>query len=631
MHQKEDIVMKLKTIIATFLSSAALISLPYVPARGNPFSNLENSISITAQAADEFRGYATVNGCSYSLYFGGTGLYAVLTAVPDNITSLTIPRYVTSNKTSYAVQKIGPNACKGRNALKTVDLTAAISLYEIGARAFDNSDVKSFRNLTTVKLPNSVTTIGEYAFAGNNQLTSCNMPEQLITLSKGAFQYTALSGTISFGKRVREIEPSCFNGVTEIKAYSVHSSNTSYKAIDGVLYAYFKTSLILYPPQKTSTTYTVLSTHISNYAFYYAPNIEKLDISKPIYNSNAFSAASFACSLPKLKEVTLPDSEINKSLYELTIRYYKLFYGTKLLTVNGTRIVKETSGKEPTFDDKFIKSVYSDFPKMQNCYWYNYYKTQMVNYVLSTTITNSMTDMQKAIRLHDWIINRVEYDPVEAEFWNSVKPGQDVSDNDVDARNHIDTSIFLHYDTNTKKYYTVCDGYSMGYKLLLEKAGIDAYRVSGDNPKGGGHSWNLVKINGNYYHVDVCWDDGENTKKYFMRSDKSFNNKAVLKHTQYNWKAVENPYFAKGSNVAKYDMFDELGRVNGPTAITATTVKRLQAIVGGATPTAYERVAGDLDFNGVIDSRDLSFLKQYINTYQYSYNSVFDWRIAAYS
>ncbi len=56
-----------------------------------------------------------------------------------------------------------------------------------------------------------------------------------------------------------------------------------------------------------------------------------------------------------------------------------------------------------------------------------------------------------------------------------------------------------------------CEGYSKATKLLLDLAGIESCLLSGmaHNYQGGSesHMWNIVNINGDYYHLDVTWDD----------------------------------------------------------------------------------------------------------------------------
>lgn len=56
-----------------------------------------------------------------------------------------------------------------------------------------------------------------------------------------------------------------------------------------------------------------------------------------------------------------------------------------------------------------------------------------------------------------------------------------------------------------------CEGYSKAAKLLLDLAGIESFLLSGmaRNHQGNfeSHMWNIVKINGDHYHLDVTWDD----------------------------------------------------------------------------------------------------------------------------
>lgn len=64
----------------------------------------------------------------------------------------------------------------------------------------------------------------------------------------------------------------------------------------------------------------------------------------------------------------------------------------------------------------------------------------------------------------------------------------------------------------------VCDGYSRAFQLLCNKMDIECVTVEGDaaefNAKVAdesdvGHMWNCVKLDSDWYHVDVTWNDGE--------------------------------------------------------------------------------------------------------------------------
>lgn len=55
--------------------------------------------------------------------------------------------------------------------------------------------------------------------------------------------------------------------------------------------------------------------------------------------------------------------------------------------------------------------------------------------------------------------------------------------------------------------YAVCGGYSNAYKILGLMAGLDVRYVPGYTSARENHAWNLVKIDGKFYHTDVTWND----------------------------------------------------------------------------------------------------------------------------
>ena len=52
-----------------------------------------------------------------------------------------------------------------------------------------------------------------------------------------------------------------------------------------------------------------------------------------------------------------------------------------------------------------------------------------------------------------------------------------------------------------------CEGYAFAYNYLCRKAGIECISVWGTNSENATHAWNIVLLDGNYYHVDCTWDD----------------------------------------------------------------------------------------------------------------------------
>jgi len=66
----------------------------------------------------------------------------------------------------------------------------------------------------------------------------------------------------------------------------------------------------------------------------------------------------------------------------------------------------------------------------------------------------------------------------------------------------------------------VCDGYARAAQLLMSMCGIESLYVVGTANNGVGHAWNMVKLNGQWYQLDVTWDDGSYSRSdYFLVTD----------------------------------------------------------------------------------------------------------------
>ena len=90
------------------------------------------------------------------------------------------------------------------------------------------------------------------------------------------------------------------------------------------------------------------------------------------------------------------------------------------------------------------------------------------------------TDYDKVKLFHDWIINRTTYTYGSSNYlWE------------------VDGPVVY------KK--SVCEGYSKAFQYLCQSVGIECVCVSGT--AGGPHMWNMVKVDGKWYQIDVTWDD----------------------------------------------------------------------------------------------------------------------------
>ena len=128
--------------------------------------------------------------------------------------------------------------------------------------------------------------------------------------------------------------------------------------------------------------------------------------------------------------------------------------------------------------------------------------TNKVNEVYKSLQLDGKSSYDKLKAIHDYIIDHVEYD------YDNYK-------NDAYLVKHATYSAAI-----TGK--TVCQGYAKYFYRLANKAGIECRVVDG-TANGGRHAWNLVKIDGKYYYVDVTWDDGNYDKyTYFLKESDLF-------------------------------------------------------------------------------------------------------------
>lgn len=130
---------------------------------------------------------------------------------------------------------------------------------------------------------------------------------------------------------------------------------------------------------------------------------------------------------------------------------------------------------------------------------------------LSKNITSDMSDYDKELAIHDYIVETTEYGISDAG----------------------DDSEFNAYGVLVNKK-AVCSGYAAAFNLLAECSGLESIVVSGQAEDDNGinviqnHAWNQVKIDGKWYNLDVTWDDPVGnaydmiTHEYFNLDDEIF-------------------------------------------------------------------------------------------------------------
>ncbi len=125
----------------------------------------------------------------------------------------------------------------------------------------------------------------------------------------------------------------------------------------------------------------------------------------------------------------------------------------------------------------------------------------------------SGTDYEKVRKVHNWIVDNIEYDGTVEK-----------------------SNIYNLYGALVSKT-AVCEGYAETFKYLMDCIGIPCVSVVGTATNSNGdtenHEWNYVKIDDEWYAVDCTWDDpivtgGGKTSdlvkyKYFLRGSDFMN------------------------------------------------------------------------------------------------------------
>ena len=162
---------------------------------------------------------------------GGTSIGEYAFYHCSSLTSVVIPDSVTS---------IGNRAFSGCSSLTSVyitDITAWCKISGLYYLMYGTSSKKLYLNnelITDLVIPDSVTSIGNYAFAWCNSLTSITIPDSVTSIGNSAFY-----------------------DCSSLTSIEVSKNNTAYKSIDGNLYSKDGKTFIQYAIGKTDSEFII--------------------------------------------------------------------------------------------------------------------------------------------------------------------------------------------------------------------------------------------------------------------------------------------------------------------------------------------------------------------------------------
>lgn len=239
---------------------------------------------------------------------------------------------------------------------------------------------------------------------------------------------------------------------------------------------------------------------------------------------------------------------------------------------------------EPVFDSSTgdFKPEYSDFIKnsfymSEEIGFLNEYTKAQYKKIADEVTTAEMNDTEKVKALHDWLCQNTRY-----------------ADSTIPAEYHTDASVLLNDST-------VCEGYAKALNLLCNSAGIETYYIHSSD-----HAWNIVKIGGQYFHIDSTWDDGDDISySWFLKSD------SEMTDSHGSWSAYIptslHNFQKDGTPECKY----QIGDVNKDGEISvADLVKMNRWLLGAETEYTDNIILYDINVDGDADVFDIIFMRQ---------------------
>lgn len=132
---------------------------------------------------------------------------------------------------------------------------------------------------------------------------------------------------------------------------------------------------------------------------------------------------------------------------------------------------------------------------------------QEIKRIADELMETNQTDFEKVKAVNDWIVNNTKYRE------------------DTQASPHAAYSLLAHGEG-------VCQAYALTANRLFDEMGIESVYVTGIAWTRGpeidpiDHAWNLVKLDGEWYHLDTTWNDPVHQSGidvlsygYFLKSD----------------------------------------------------------------------------------------------------------------
>lgn len=238
---------------------------------------------------------------------------------------------------------------------------------------------------------------------------------------------------------------------------------------------------------------------------------------------------------------------------------------------------KPSGGEVETSDELYfvVQKGYKPVPKSGSDAERLYGKAKRV---LANIVSQSMTEVQRAQAIYDWIMWQTTYD--------------------YEVSRIIDISVAIrqpaYYLEGVFEYgFAVCDGIAKTMSLLCNMVDIPCVRVVGETygTTVSRHAWNKILIDGKWYIVDATWGDGKVSLSgevyegalhaYFLKSEGEMtSHKATYPHLyptasdSYNWYSTKQTIdgstdlYVEDSSITELTLAVQFGVENAVYEIT---------------------------------------------------------------